>query len=95
MKELIEAVGINVGICVAGMFGALILVGRESAKNWKTTMFSILTGIASANYITPVIADILKLDMKYQMSLAFILGFLGLKGVEVVSNKFLKKVEND
>lgn len=94
MKEFIESLGINITICIAGLFGSLILVGKDSASDMKTTIFSILTGVASANYITPIFADLLKLDTKYQMSLAFILGFLGLKGVEFISNKLFKKIDN-
>jgi hypothetical protein len=95
MKDFIQDIGINIGICIAGLFGSLILVGKESASNWKTTMFSILTGVASANYLTPVFGDILHIGTKYQMSLAFILGFIGLKGVELISSKILKNVKND
>jgi hypothetical protein len=95
MKQILEAFGINITISVAGLFGSLILVGKDSANTWKTTMFSIITGIASANYLTPVFADLLRMDEKYQMSLAFILGFLGLKGVEVISDKLVKKVKTE
>jgi hypothetical protein len=90
MKELIEELGINIGISVAGLFGALILIGKDAAHSWKTSMFSIITGVASANYITPLFLDITRIDIKYQMSVGFILGFLGLKGVEIISNKLLK-----
>lgn len=94
MKELLESVGINIGISVAGLFGSLILIGKDSANNWKTSIFSILTGVASANYITPIFADVFHINTKYQMSVAFVLGFLGLKGVETISNKFLKHGKN-
>jgi hypothetical protein len=89
MKELIQELGINIGISVAGLFGSLILIGRQAAMQWKTTMFSIITGVASANYLTPIVIDIARVDIKYQMSVGFVLGFLGLKGVELISSKFL------
>lgn len=94
MKEILQDIGINIGICVAGLFGSLILIGKDSAKRWRTSAFSIITGTASANYLTPVFIDIIRLDSKYEISIAFILGFLGLKGVEMISLKFIKK-END
>jgi len=34
------------------------------------------------------------MDEKYQMSVAFILGFLGVKGVEFVSNYLIEKSQN-
>lgn len=94
MKEVLQEVGINIGISVAGLFGSLLLIGKSSTVNLKTTFFSIISGVASANYITPILVDITRMDVKYQMSIAFILGFLGLKGVEFFSNKVLKKVKD-
>ena len=95
MKQLLEEIGINIGISVAGLFGSLILIGKDAALQWKTSIFSIITGVASANYITPIVIDIVRMDTKYQMSVAFVLGFIGLKGVELISNKLIKKVKND
>lgn len=94
IKEFLQEVGINIGISVAGLFGALLLIGKSATVNLKTTFFSIISGVASANYITPIVIDLIRVDEKYQMSIGFILGFLGLKGVEFISNKFLKKVKN-
>lgn len=95
MKDILQEIGINVGISVAGLFGSLLLIGKTATVNLKTTFFSIISGVASANYITPLVMDISRVDVKYQMSVAFILGFLGLKGVEFFSNKFLKKEKDD
>jgi len=95
MGEFLQTLGINVGISVAGLFGALLLVGKTSVLNTRTLFFSLLSGVASANYITPLVSDIIQIDGKYQMSIAFILGFLGLKGVELISNKLVKKLEED
>lgn len=91
MKEILQDIGINIGISVAGLFGSLLLIGKTATTNLKTTFFSLISGVASANYITPLVMDISRVDVKYQMSVAFILGFLGLKGVEFFSNKFIKK----
>lgn len=95
MKEILEEVGINIGISVAGLFGSLILIGKDAALQWKTSIFSIISGVASANYLTPVFIDIIRLDPKYEISIGFVLGFLGLKGVEMVSNKLVKSSKND
>jgi Na+/H+ antiporter NhaB len=94
MKQLLQEIGFNIGISVAGFFGSLILIGKKQSNNLKTTFFAIVTGVASANYITPIIVDILRMDEKYQMSVAFILGFLGVKGVEFVSSYLLEKSQN-
>jgi len=94
MKELLQDIGFNIGISVAGFFGSLILIGKKQSNNLKTTFFAIVTGVASANYITPIIIDIIRVDQKYEMSIAFILGFLGVKGVEFVSIYLIEKSQN-
>jgi hypothetical protein len=94
LREILQEIGINIGISVAGLFGSLLLIGKSATTNLRATFFSIVSGVASANYITPVVVDIANIDPDYDMSIAFILGFLGLKGVELVTNKFLNKTGN-
>ena len=89
MKEILAEIGINIGISIAGLFGSLLMLGKKAAINLKTTFFSIVTGVASANYLTPIIIDVAGVAEEYELSIGFILGFLGLKGVEYVSNKFI------
>lgn len=95
MKQILQEIGFNIGISVAGFFGSLILIGKKQKNNLKTTFFAIVTGVASANYITPIIMDIVRVDTKYEMSIAFILGFLGVKGVEFVSQYLIDQAENE
>jgi len=92
MKTFLDEIGINIMTSIAGLFGSLLLVGKGAAKNIKQTFFAIITGVASANYITPVVCDIVRIeDANYQNGVAFILGFLGLKGVEAFTKKFFKE----
>jgi hypothetical protein len=91
MKEILEQIGINVGISVAGLFGSLLMIGKTATTNLKTTFFSLVSGVASANYITPIVLDISGVADKYQLSIGFILGFLGLKGVEIISSRLLNE----
>lgn len=95
MKDLLAEIGFNIGISVAGFFGSLILIGKKQKSNLKTTFFAIVTGVASANYITPIITDILNMSEKYEMSVAFVLGFLGVKGVEFVSGYLIEKSQSN
>ena len=95
MKSFLDEIGINVMQSIAGLFGSLLLVGKGAAKNWKQTFFAIIAGVASANYITPVVCSALDIyEVRYENGIAFILGFLGLKGVEAISKKLLKETTN-
>jgi len=91
MKNFLDEIGINLMQSIAGLLGSLLLIGKGAVNNLKQTFFAIITGVASANYLTPVVCDIVRVtDIKYQNGIAFILGFLGLKGVEAISKKIFK-----
>jgi hypothetical protein len=82
--------GIDVGLLVSGLFGAILLTSKGSAMNLARTVSSLIGGAASANYITPIVMNLANLhDSHYQYGIAFLLGFLGLRGVEHVGKKIL------
>jgi xanthine/uracil/vitamin C permease (AzgA family) len=81
--------GLDVGFMLSGFFGALLLALRSKGQKISTTIATILAGTACANYLTPLvinlIPDSLKEDAKY--GIAFMMGFAGLKGLEIIINK--------
>ena len=88
MKEI----GITISFLISGLFGA-ILMASKNTETGRSTILSIFGGMAAENYLTPVMIELLNLkEAKLQNGLAFIVGFLGLKLVEVLSNKFLNQV---
>ena len=92
MNELLKDIGINIGLIVAGFFGSLLMIGKSATENLKSTLTSMVAGVASANYLTPLVIEMANIEKQtYTLSIAFILGFLGLKGVELITNKFFKK----
>lgn len=95
-QSSLQQYGIDIGLLVSGLFGAILLTSKGSAMNLGRTFSSLVGGAASANYITPVIISITKLEnVHFQYSIAFLLGFLGLKGVEYFSAKILPDVIED
>jgi hypothetical protein len=91
-EQFLLRYGIHIGFIVSGFFGALLLVSRDSAQKLSTTIASILAGTACANYLTPVVMSILpeSVQSNGKYAVAFIMGFLGLKGLELVLNKLFK-----
>jgi hypothetical protein len=88
--------GLDIGMLISGLFGAILLTSKTGASNLPRTVSCLLGGAASANYITPIIINITKLDHEnYHYSIAFLLGFLGLKGVELFTSKFLPEVQEE
>lgn len=89
-QTTLQQYGIDIGLLISGLFGSILLTSKGSAMNLGRTFSSLIGGAASANYITPVIISITKLEnLHFQYSIAFLLGFLGLKGVEYFSNKII------
>ena len=88
--------GIDVGLLVSGLFGAILLTSKGSAMNLARTVSSLIGGAASANYITPIVMNMAGLhDSHYQYGIAFLLGFLGLRGVEHMGKKILPDHDHD
>ena len=95
-QSSLQQYGIDIGLLISGLFGAILLTSKGSAINLGRTFSSLVGGAASANYITPVIISVTKLEnLHFQYSIAFLLGFLGLKGVEYFSAKILPDVIED
>lgn len=86
----LKSYGIDVGLLISGLFGAILLTSKGSAMNLARTVYSLVGGAASANYITPVVVSLAKLDdTHFHYGIAFLLGFLGLKGVEYFSVRLI------
>ena len=86
-------IGITISFLISGLFGAILMASKNAQTSVKSTILSIFGGMAAANYLTPIMTDLLNLkEAKLQNGLAFIVGFLGLKLVEILSNKFLNQV---
>ncbi len=90
MKEI----GITISFLISGLFGAILMASKNTQTSIKSTILSIFGGMSAANYLTPIMIELLNLkEVKLQNGLAFIVGFLGLKLVEILSNKFLNQVD--
>ena len=87
--------GIDIGFLISGFFGALLLVSKNSAQKVSTTIASILAGTACANYLTPVVMNMLPEGVRNngKYAVAFVMGFMGLKGLELLIDKLFTKAQ--
>lgn len=89
-ENLLQEIGINAGLIVSGLFGSLLTIKQGAAARLGSIAISITTGVGSANYITPIVVDSMGIDnQNLTFGIAFILGFLGLSGIEFVIKKFI------
>jgi len=94
--QYLKNIGIDVGLLTSGLFGAILLLSKNAAEDLRTTILSLIGGAASANYMTPIILDLFKINTpNANYGIAFLLGFLGLKGVELVTEKMFGKQQKE
>jgi hypothetical protein len=73
---------------VAGFVGAIIMVLKQKERRslW-TNVASVVAGTASATYLTPVVGKMFnQSDPNYLLGFAFLLGVLGLRGIEMIAD---------
>jgi hypothetical protein len=93
--EQLQKMGIQIGFLISGLFGAILMATKADKTDVKSVVLSLVGGMSAANFLTPVLVDTLNVsNVKHQNGVAFIAGFLGLKLVEIISEKFLEKIED-
>jgi len=91
----LKEAGIDVGLAIAGLFGAVLMTSKTSGQNMARTALSLVGGSASANYITPLLLKLTHLgeDPQYGYAMAFLLGFAGLRAIEIISARVFPDVQ--
>lgn len=83
-------------LIVAGFFGSLIAVGKSSRGNLRDNILAISAGTSSAYFLTPLVFSLTGATASQQTmsAMAFLLGVLGQRGVELVIGKIFPEVNN-
>jgi|688.fasta_scaffold08347_13 hypothetical protein len=92
MSNNLQEIGINVGLIISGLFGSLLTIKKGAANRIGSTVMSVMGGVGSANYLTPVVIDLLSIPTDYSYGIAFLLGFIGLRGIEAIAKKLMPEV---
>ena len=91
--EYLQKFGIQIGFLFSGLFGAILMTTKSDKTDVKSVVLSLIGGMAAANYLTPVLVELLNITSnKNQNVIAFIAGFIGLKIVEIISENFIEKL---
>ena len=90
--EALRLIGIEAPVFMAGSSGAIVFLTKNN-KMSKTQQFcTVLSGGLSANYLTPLVGDWLSLDAKVLYGVAFLLGYSGMKSVELIISAFKSRI---
>jgi Na+/proline symporter len=88
-------IGIDLGLMMAGFFGALILALTAKNQTPGRAITSIFAGALCANYLTPIALHFMpeSIQNNGKYGAAFIMGFIGLKTLELVYDFVSKKLK--
>lgn len=95
ISELFKYLGINIALIIAGVMGSLVQVGGQKELGFWAKFTAIISGGAIANYLTPMLVNWFNWSESSQYGFGFMLGFMGLKGVEMVIRAVQKKLGNE
>jgi hypothetical protein len=96
IQENLLRYGIDLGFLLSGFFGALLLNIRNKKKTIGKSILCIAAGTLSANYLTPLILTLAPTSIqdRAKYAVAFMMGYMGLKGIEFVVDIFSDQFKN-
>lgn len=94
-SDFLEFIGINISIFIVGLIGAVFMAGNQKGmKPWER-IFTVFGGAFTANYMTPMVQDYIDISDKLIFGVGFILGYSGLKSLEIILRRFHSKIEEN
>lgn len=95
VKQGLKAVGVEVSFIFAGIAGAIVSLPKHKTLTLIEKIILIFSGGAVANYLTPLFSNWIGAGQNTRDGMAFLVGYLGFKSIELaidfVKSKFEKK----
>jgi len=91
--DLLKSIGIESPVFIAGASGSIAFLTKNNKMSVLQKFLTVLSGGLSANYLTPLVGNWLGLDDKILFGVAFLLGYSGMKSVEVLITEFFNKIK--
>lgn len=86
-------IGIDLKLLIVSLFGSLISVSnKKHLRDWRWRDFlKVFVGALAATWVTPLIYSIFNFENdKASFGIAFVIGYVGLKGTEMIVEKHFK-----
>lgn len=81
----IKKLGIDVVLVLAGFGGAFVSIERLREHTWREIAFIMLRGGVMATYLAPLVTGVIKVSDTALISIAFVMGYMGLRSVKMVT----------
>jgi hypothetical protein len=89
----LKVIGVELALIVAGVFGGIVNISKDKDMTVWQKGIAILSGGATANYITPVFISFLNISDNTKFGIAFIVGYMGLKSIEMLIVRIKKGLD--
>lgn len=94
MVNLLKSIGFDITF-IAGVAGGIASLTKKKGTSTREQIIIVLSGGFTANYLTPLTAEWLGFSDKTLFGIAFLLGYSGMKAVELLIKSTHKKISND
>jgi hypothetical protein len=95
LMKWFKAFGFELVLFIAGLAGAYVNLTNRKNLTTIEQVTAVICGGLIANYLTPIFVNLLAFSESVSYGIAFILGYMGLKSVELfinwLHNKFKEK----
>lgn len=99
MLKFLQEIGIDIAILIAGLSGGLVSLRKDEKLSTKQKILTVLSGGLIATYLTPIFLrlaeKLIGTDTKIEYGLAFVIGYMGLKAIELLITKLFKQKDNE
>jgi len=79
-----KSIGVDPGLFLTGVFGAVLNLNTKNGLNVWENLSTLITGGLVTNYLTPLVCSYFSVFNSLQYSIAFLIGYSGLKAMEYV-----------
>lgn len=79
-----EAFGLRFALAIAGFFGAVISLSFVRGLSAVQIMASLITGMASANYLTPIIVYYFHIPQNVELGAAWLVGLTAMNLIPAI-----------
>jgi hypothetical protein len=88
-----KIIGFEFALFLAGLLGSFVSQKAQKLSIWER-LTTIFAGGFIANYISPMFINFFKIEEKNTYGVAFIVGYLGVKSIEMVIDYIKERVKN-
>lgn len=94
IKRILEDLGFHIAFALAGVFGSYVSMSQKGELKFWQRFSVMIAGAATANYLTPLICDYFNIGEQTRYGFAFLLGFIGVEGVQIIILRLKKMINN-